>query len=162
MTTPITVTNPKELNLTKRELLANGREPYYLGTTWIVRMQVRDENNAAKSLQGATIVLTISDGTTTVERKTGVASAGAPANQIVLDADQNNEIADPGTGTYSGKGWFQFRFDPVAADFNAMNPFGGKIVSYDIGLKFGDAVTQKEFVEGKLEVCKTKTTFPIP
>lgn len=158
MATPITVTNPKELNLTKRELIAAGREPYYLGTLWIVRMQVRDELNAAKSLAGATIVLTISDGTTTVQRKTGVLSAGASANQIVLDADQAVED----TINFTGKGWFQFRFDAVAADFTSMTPFNGRQVSYDIGIKFADVVTQKEFVEGKLEVCKTQTTFPIP
>jgi hypothetical protein len=154
MSTPQLITNPFEMEITKRRLIDSARSPLYVGTLWTLRMQYRP-SAAAYALTGATIVMTITDGTNTITRKTGVTTAGAPAAQIVLDADQSTE-----TG-YTGKGWFQIRGDAVAADIASFALLADRVVDFEIALKLPDVVTQTVIAAGKIQLPTPKNLFPI-
>ncbi len=156
MTTPITITDPTKVFLTKEYLTKNTRYPAYYGTLWKIRMQVR-ASDVAQSLTGATIVMTITDGTNTATRKTGVTSTGASAAQIVIDADQTTE----NTTLYTGKGWFEIRADAIAADVTFFSALAGRTTPFDVSIKFADAITQQVLCEGTIELPRPKTTFPI-
>jgi hypothetical protein len=157
--TAITITDPTQVHLTRDYLTRQSRYPFYYGTLWQLRIRVADADGV-RSLTGATIVMTISDGTDTTTRKTGVTSTGASAAQIVIDADQSAEnVSDPDNPT--GKGWCTVRSDAVAADVTAFAPFVGKKTPYDVGIKFSDNVTQVLLFAGTIEIPGTKTTFPI-
>lgn len=160
--TPITVTSPLSLPLTFAYLTSQNRQPLYVGNLVKFRFQVRDENDVARSLTGATIIMTVSaNGVTSITRKTGVTSTGASAAQIVIDADQSAETTDPVTLEQSGKGWFTIRFDAVAADIAFLTSFINKRSTYDVSVKFGDSITQVTLVAGDIEILAPKTTFPI-
>lgn len=155
---PLTVLNPLQLDLTTDFLVPNARSPLYAGSLWIQSFRVLDENGNNKDLTGALIVMSVYDSVTTVTRRTDATSSGAPAAQIVIDADQSAEV------DYTGKGWFRVRFDAIAADKTLLAPFitdGSKRVLYELAIKFGDATTQVVLCAGQIDVLKPKNTFPL-
>lgn len=155
--TPISTDTPLRLHLTFAYLSNQGRAPLYVGTQWKLRLQVRDENDAAKALTAAIIVMTITGTAGSVTRHTGTTSAGAPAAQVVIDADQTAED----TVNYTGKGWFTVRFDAIAADIASLVSLESKKLTYEVAIKFADLVTQVVFCAGDIDVLAPKNTFPI-
>ena len=152
---PITSATPLELPLTAAYLSSLGAAPLFIGTLWKLRLQVRDEDDVAKSLTGALVVMVLVKGAGLVTRRTGTTSAGAPAPQIVIDADQGAETGD------TGKGWFEVRFDAVASDIAFLTTVQGMAGRHEVAIRFVDTITQVVFVAGNVDILPPHNTFPL-
>lgn len=163
MPTIITPTNPRRYDLSEAQLLNDGGPPLYIGTTVAWRFQVRDEDDEAVDLTGATIQLTITRGANQITRVSGTAIAGAApaADEIEIDADQSAEDENAGTG----KGWYQVNFASTANEIATLNTVAGTIPAgtspnYEIIVKLGDGTTFLHF-KGRLDAVDPDTTLPI-
>lgn len=111
--TAISVTNPLKFDLTFEACAARLVEPLYLDATVSFRFQLRDYDDAAVSLTGATILCYLSDGSTTVTRSSATLISGS-TYEIKADADQSAETGD------TGKGWYQLNFLPAETALDAI------------------------------------------
>lgn len=153
----VTPTNPLSYNLTEKQIIADGGEPLYVGTTVTWRFQYRDSNNAAVSLTGYTIKMTIKTSSgATYTRTSGVAITGAApaANEITPDADQTTETGD------TGKGWYGVNFAATAAEVTAQTLVAGKGWDYDIVLKASNGA-ERTHLKGKVDVILLSCSMPI-
>lgn len=98
--TPLTLAEPLQTNLTERFCLDNDVQPYVYGDTWSIRLQVRDYDDVAVSLSGASILATFTKRSTSVTRSTATLITGS-TYQIKIDTDQSAETGN------TGKGWYQ-------------------------------------------------------
>lgn len=98
--TPLTLAKPLQTNLTERFCLDRDVQPYVYGDTWTIRFQVRDYDDTAVSLSGASVIATFTKRSTTVTRSTATLISGS-TYQIKIDADQSTETGN------TGKGWYQ-------------------------------------------------------
>lgn len=129
---PTVITTPLNLDLTHAYLAEVGLSPLVSGTDWTMRFQVRQDVEGVAttnpvSLDGATVVLEIFDassGVVLLSRTSGTAITGASpaANQIDIDADQENED----TVDYTGMGWFEVHVRTSTGDNQALAAAKGR------------------------------------
>lgn len=144
---PITEIDAQSFDLTVNTLAAARKQPIVAGDDWELRYQVLDEDGAALSLDGATIVMTVktsaTDAAALVTRTSGVTITGSsPArDQIEIDADQTEEDTTANTGM----GWFTLRFGREAADLAALRAASGDpppVHQFEIRITFGSGAKQ--------------------
>ena len=156
MTAATTVANIFELDLRADTLLAAGYSPLVAGDTWTLRLQIRDADNDAVTLTGATIWVTIKQSSSEpplVTRKSGVTIYGSsPArDQIAIDADQSAESTD----TLTGKGWFEVRFGSEVFERSALMPAIG-VQLFDLMIEYADD-TRSTHARGRIEILRPYT-----
>ena len=103
----ITPDNPLALTLTAEWMAQNALVPVYAGVDWTLRLQVRDHNDVAVSLSGATIAMDVRRkprSAVVFSRVTGV-EIDTGRDQIDIDADQSAED----TANETGRGWMTIR-----------------------------------------------------
>jgi hypothetical protein len=128
----------------------------YPGDTVRWRFQVRDENEASVNLTGYTISVTArrrpQDATAVLHRRSSdpIAGASPASNEIVID-DQTSE----NPVAYTGTGWFEIRFLPLAAEETELLAAVGQSY-FDIVLEAPDG-TETTFAEGLLEIPRRMT-----
>jgi hypothetical protein len=125
---PLTLGDPLHHNLTEKYCLDNDIQPWIYGDTVSFRFQVRDYDDVAVSLSGASIVATFTIRSTSITRSTATLITGS-TYQIKIDTDQSTE-----TG-YTGKGWYQLNFLASETSFSALQY---NRVNYSIRITLGD------------------------
>ena len=110
MSTPVTITDPLQFDLTPENLRANSLRPIICGDTWTLRAQVLDADGAAVDLTDYTFVFvarTGHAGTITLELASLGGEPAAATEHFTIDEDQTEVSADGATG----KGWYTFLLD---------------------------------------------------
>ncbi len=127
----ITTSNPLAFDLTFESCAAQNIQPLYSGATVSFRFQLRDYDDDAVSLTGATVTMSITDGTTTVTLT------------CTKDADQTTETGD------TGKGWY----DALWPDDHAtLSTVAGRRRTYYTKIVQGDGTTILPHFRGKIDV----------
>jgi len=127
----IVADNPLNFDLTFEACAAQNIQPLYSGSTVSFRFQLRDYDNAAVSLTGATCTMYITDGTTTISLT------------CTKDADQSTETGD------TGKGWYAAAWADDNADVATV---AGRRRTYHTKILLGDGTTVLPHFKGKIDV----------
>lgn len=154
---------PQAFDLTNDILANNGWPRLYGGAFWKFRFQIQDTAGAGRDLTSALVIFKLVYEEASLTRKTGVASSGAPTNQIVLD-DQTTEDTEAGTG----KGWLSVYCYAIAAEvaefaafFTDIGEEGFVRGRYELAVKFGDGDTQHPMFAGRIDINQPQNTFPL-
>ena len=126
--TPITITNPLRHNLTEKYCLDNDIQPLIYGDTVSFRFQLRDYDDVAVSLSGASIAANFTHGATSITRSTATLISGS-TYEIKIDTDQSTETDN------TGKGWYQLNFLSTETTHSVL---AGKTPRYRIKITLGD------------------------
>lgn len=128
-------------------------DPLVIGDDWRIRMQLRNEADAAVALTGYAIAMSIVGiSGTKFQRKSGAVIPTTGLMQIEADADQVGEITTP--GLESGKGWFTIRFG--RQDEAELLPFAGEARPFDVRFVQADS-NVREFMMGKIDLIDPYT-----
>jgi len=115
--TPLTISRPLRFELTEKFCLDNNIHPFRYGDTFSFRFQLRDYDDAAVSLSGASIVAVFSRLGTDITRSTATLISGS-TYEIKIDTDQSTETGN------TGKGWYQLNFLAAENDFDGFHTEG--------------------------------------
>lgn len=137
-----TVANPLNHNLTFEECASRSEQPLYIDATVSFRFQLRDEDDVAVSLSGATLSLILSHGTTTVTRTSAQLISGS-TYKVKADTDQGAETGD------TGKGWYQCNFLPEETELDALV---GRQRTYRTKILLGDGTVIYPHFAGKIDI----------
>lgn len=129
--TAIVATNPLAFDLTFEACAVQNIQPLYVGSTVAFRFQLRDYDDDAVSLTGATITMIITDGTTTITLT------------CTKDGDQAAETGD------TGKGWYEALWPD---DHATIATVAGRRRSYHTKILQGDGTTILPHFKGKIDV----------
>jgi hypothetical protein len=142
-----TVSRPLDWPLTKDNMHARSFAPLYLGDDVSFRFQLRDSDDVAVSLSGATIVMTITPTTgSAITRSSATTITGSGGTyQVKADTDQSAETGD------TGKGWYQCNFTHYAEDTTALGTLGRGRHDYKIVVTLGSGVVLTHFA-GKIDI----------
>jgi hypothetical protein len=155
---PITISSPMEADWTFEALIEAEIQPLVAGNDWQIRLQFRDEDDAAVSLSAALIIWTITttdvDQTVLLTRRsdTNITGSSPARKQIQVDADQVTED----TVNYTGKGWATFRFGRESAD-KALLVAAVGVRPMEIWVRLGD-LSEKTWVRGHVGIAPLMTT----
>lgn len=165
MTTSYFASRPLATHLHNDFLLEQGFPLLYGGAYWKLRFCILVKGtNVGADLTNALAIFKLVYGAAALTRKTGVTSSGAPTAQIVLDDQTEGGEA----GDLTGKGWLTVYCYAVAAEVAEFAPFfvglgeeGFVRGTYELAVKFADAVTQHPVFGGCIDINKPKNTFPL-
>ena len=141
--TPITVTTPQQLSLIRKDLLANGIDPFIAGCDSELRLQVLDDTAAVVSLSGASVEMIITVGSTSVTLSTATL-IDTGIYEIAIDSDQSTE-----TG-YTGKGWYQINISSLTAFVTKLSAVRGR-GTYVINVTLATGKKRRHF-QGEIDV----------
>ncbi len=127
----ITATNPLNFDLTFEACAAQNIQPLYSGATVSFRFQLRDYDDDAVSLTGATVTMYITQGATTISLT------------CTKDGDQSTETGD------TGKGWYAAAWVDDNADVATVV---GRRGTYYTKILLGDGTTILPHFKGKIDV----------
>ena len=146
----ILVSDPFDLNLTRRFLVENKLPVLVAGDDWSMRFQVRNAAGIGRSLAGALVIMSITDedGVVLFTRRSDTNITATSTKQVAIDANQTTE---PGDDT--GKGWYQVNCSDE--DATALIAAVG-LRFYDLRIKFGDGTIITNF-QGRVEVVRPRT-----
>jgi len=136
------ITNPLLHDLTFEACAYRSEQPLYTDATVSFRFQLRDEDDVAVSLSGATVSLILSDSTTTVTRTTADLISGS-TYKVKADTDQSTETGD------TGKGWYQCNFLPAETELDALV---GRRRTYKVKVLLGDGTVIYPHFAGKVDI----------
>lgn len=139
--TPIVLSRPLQTHLTEKYCLDNSIHPFVYGDTFSFRFQLRDYDDAAVSLTGATIAASFTWLGTTISRSSATLISGS-TYEIKADTDQSTETGN------TGKGWYQLNF--LAAETDFVN-FVNQRVDYFIRITLGDGSVLTH-VKGRIDI----------
>lgn len=137
-----TITNPLAHDLTFEACAYRGEQPLYTDGTVSFRFQLRDEDDIAVSLTGATLSLILSDGTTTVTRTSAQEISGG-IYKVKADTDQSTETGD------TGKGWYQCNFLPAETE---LDDLVGVRRTYKTKIALGDGTVIYPHFAGRIDI----------
>lgn len=136
------VTNPLNHDLTFEACASRNEQPLYIDATVAFRFQLRDEDDVAVSLSGATLSLILSHGSTTVTRTSAQLISGS-TYKLAADADQSTETGD------TGKGWYQCNFLPAETELDTLV---GLRRTYKTKILLGDGTVIYPHFAGKIDI----------
>lgn len=139
--TPITLTRPLQAHLTEKFCLDNAIHPFVYGDTLSFRFQLRDYDDAAVSLSGASIVAVFTHLGVDVSRSTATLISGS-TYEIKIDEDQSTETGN------TGKGWYQLNFLAAETDFANFQSYRA---DYYVRITLGDGSVLTH-VKGKVDI----------
>ncbi len=158
------VADPKKMNLTFEYLTSIGGDPLAIGRTWALTLTVK-LNGVAQNISGWTFTMSIWGGETTITRKTGVTSAGAPQAQAVIATQSGATL-----------GQVTFYFDAITEDITSLQTVyaegteqalagarGRVRLHYDISYRqeAGANDPQRTLAQGLIDIINPCTVGPI-